>query len=709
MRRLCGIFGLGLALTAGCAPLAPGPRAGPSARIDPGRPREAALQAGLAEALELASRRAVGRTARDGGFRDHARIRLRLPRQLDGMAAALRPMGMGGPMNVLELAMNRAAERAAAQALPHAIERLRFDDPAAVLEGPEDAATRAFRARAGPELERRFEPVVDDSMRQVGLLQAYDQLLAHYRALPSYRDPDLDLVAYVTRATLDGLFSVLAEEERRIRREPEARKGERLQRLFGGADPAGARVRDPRILSGRRHGAEAPLELRARPGAEGAGRRVLGALQHGRRVVEAEPLDRVVERVEFDLRRAPRFRQRLDRVPVTGHPIWVDDDRFNLLYHVRHTSLPVPGDERRLKRLVGRIMSQGLDPTRPMWELWFVEGLEQGRFAVISKVHHALIDGISGVDLLSAFMGPSPDYEPDASDHRWIPRPPPGAVSLLADEAARRAATPFRAVRGLAKALSSPGRSLDAATHAGAGFVRAMSSSLKPASETPFNVEIGPHRRFDWTRFDLGVVREVKQKLGGTVNDVALTCVAGAVRSHLLAHQIDVSQIDFRVLIPVSTRRPEERGKLGNRVSLLVAHLPVDEPDLRRRSRRVIAETRRLKESGEIEGTQAFEEISDWTASGMLSGLSRLAAARRSYNMVVTNVPGPQVPVYLAGARMQASYPLVPLFENQALGEALFSYDEGLHWGFNADWDAVPDLHEFALGIEHEFEALRKL
>jgi WS/DGAT/MGAT family acyltransferase len=419
--------------------------------------------------------------------------------------------------------------------------------------------------------------------------------------------------------------------------------------------------------------------------------------------------DRITDLVEFDLRRAPRFRQRLERVPVTGHPVWVDDDRFNLLYHVRHTSLPLPGDDRRLKRLAGRIMSQKLDASKPMWELWFVEGLEGGRFAVISKVHHALIDGISGVDLLSAFMGPSPDYAPIEVDHRWLPRPSPGGVGLLADELARRATTPLRALRGLARAARSPRRSADALSHAGGGFAKALSTAFEPASETLFNVPIGPQRRFDWTRFDLGVVREVKERIGGTVNDVVLTCVAGAVRTHLHAHGTKLSEIDFRTMIPVSTRRPEERGKLGNRVSMLVASLPVGEPDVRRRAERVVEETRGLKTSGQAEGAAALEELSDWTATALLTGFSRLAASRRTYNMVVTNVPGPPVPVYLAGARMCASYPLVPLFESQALGVALFSYDGGLHWGFNADWDAIPDLHEFVFAIEHEFEALRKL
>jgi WS/DGAT/MGAT family acyltransferase len=435
-------------------------------------------------------------------------------------------------------------------------------------------------------------------------------------------------------------------------------------------------------------------------------------------IFEAGPLVRddggidfeaICEMSEAVLRKVPRFRQKLVRAPLSGHPMWVDDARFNLLYHLRHTSLPLPGDERRLKRLVGRIMSQKLDATKPMWEMWFVEGLERGHLAVVSKVHHCLIDGVSGVDLLSAFMGSNADYRARPSDHRWIPRPAPSRLAMLGREVTRRAGLPLRLMQQASRAAQRPRSSADAVVHAASGFAESLSATLSPASETPFNVPIGPHRRFDWTRFDLGVVREIKQKLGGTVNDVVLSCVAGAARSYLKSRGTHVDPIDFRAFVPVSTRTREERGTLGNRVSFLVVPLPVDQVDPRRRLEQVVERTRKIKGSGQAEGAEAFEEFSDWTSTALITGLSRLAASRRSYNLVVTNVPGPPTPVFLAGARMLASYPLVPLFENQGLGIALFSYENQLHWGFNADWDAVPDLHDFVLAVEHEFETLRKL
>jgi WS/DGAT/MGAT family acyltransferase len=204
-------------------------------------------------------------------------------------------------------------------------------------------------------------------------------------------------------------------------------------------------------------------------------------------------------------------------------------------------------------------------------------------------------------------------------------------------------------------------------------------------------------------------MREVRARVAGTVNDVALACVAGAVRGWLTARGAKLEGIDFRALVPVSTRGAAQRGRLGNRVSTLLARLPVDEPDPCQRLLRVIDETRRLKTSGQVQGSEALEEISDWTIAGLLTTVSRLAAARRAFNLVVTNVPGPQFPVFLHGARLLASYPLVPLFENQALGVAILGYDGALYWGFDADWDALPDLHEFVLAVESELELLRKI
>jgi WS/DGAT/MGAT family acyltransferase len=419
--------------------------------------------------------------------------------------------------------------------------------------------------------------------------------------------------------------------------------------------------------------------------------------------------DQVLRVVETGLRRAARFRQKLAYTPLTGNPVWVDDEHFNVLYHVRHTALPLPGDERRLKRLVGRIMSEKLDPLKPLWELWFVEGLEEGRLAVISKVHHCLIDGISGIDLLAAFMGRETDHRPEPSDHRWLPRPAPRRLRLLRDELSRRAAMPRRLLSQAARALRDPEDTVQEVSHKVAGLARALTKAIEPASETPFNVPIGPHRRFDWTRFDLGVVREVKQRLGGTVNDFVLACVAGSARRYLIDHGVDTDDLDFRAFVPVSTRTAEQRGALGNRVSLLVAPLPVAEPDPRRRLQAVIETTRELKQSGQAEGSALLEDVSDWTAPSLLSAVNRMAASRRAYNVVVTNVPGLDFPVYMNGCRMRASYPVVPLFEGQALGIAVLSYDGSLCWGFNADWDALPDLHDFVGSIEREFETLRKL
>jgi diacylglycerol O-acyltransferase / wax synthase len=431
-------------------------------------------------------------------------------------------------------------------------------------------------------------------------------------------------------------------------------------------------------------------------------------------IFDAEPLglpgggidiERIRAMSDSALGRHPRFRQKLAFIPVLGHPVWVDDDRFNLSYHLRHTSLPVPGDVRRLKRLTGRIMSQKLDRGKPLWEMWFVDGLEGGRFAVVTKVHHCMVDGISGVDLMSSLM--RADREPAIHPARpWLCRPAPSPARLLGDEVWRRAALPGELMRGARHALSEPRRALSSLRDGLEGIGEAISAGLTPATSTPLNPAIGPHRRFDWARFDLAAVKSVKNRLGGTINDVVLACVAGAIRRFLQGRGVDVHGLDFRSMVPVSIRSGAERGALGNRVSFLLAHLPVDEKDPCQRMRRVIEETRKLKGSKQVLGAELIEDISDRTFATLFLQYARLAAQALSYNMVVTNVPGPQFPVYLLGARMLETYPLVPLFNNQALGIALFSYDGGLFWGFNSDWDAMPDLHDVVSALVKEFAEL---
>lgn len=425
-------------------------------------------------------------------------------------------------------------------------------------------------------------------------------------------------------------------------------------------------------------------------------------------------IDRIRALAGPALSRSARFRQRIERIPIIDHPVWVDDENFDLDYHLRHTALPEPGDSRQLKRLAGRIFSQKLDRGRPLWEMWFVEGLEDGRFAIITKIHHCMIDGVSGADLLAGFMQASSSASDTKSTDEseapppWVARPAPGPIGLLADEIARRASLPAKAVRAGIDAAREPQRAIATVRGAASAVVEALTAGLGSASSTPLNDPVGPYRRFDWARFDLAAVKEVKNRLGGTVNDVVLAVVAGAMRHFLQRRGVDADSLDFRAMLPVNVRREDQHGRLGNRVAFLMARLPVNESDATKRFARVVDVTRGLKGGQVVEGGEILEEISDWTATALFSGVARLAATTRSYNMVVTNVPGPPFEVQILDARMEEIFPLVPLFANQALGVALFSYDGGLFWGFNADWDAVPDLHDLVELVQQEFETLRK-
>jgi len=404
----------------------------------------------------------------------------------------------------------------------------------------------------------------------------------------------------------------------------------------------------------------------------------------------------------------PRYRQRIAYVPLSRHPVWVDDDRFNLNYHVRHLSLPAPGDERQLKRLAGHVFALPLDRGRPLWELWVVEGLAGNRFAILTKTHHCMIDGIGSADLMVATMSTSPDAKPLAVAKRWRPRPAPSGVELVRGELQRTLAGGLGALAAVPRAAAHPVEAARSVRDAVAGIGEALAASLHRASPTPLNLAIGPHRRFDWVRFDLAAVKQVKNALGGTVNDVALATVAGAMRRFLRRRGVDVAALDFRAMVPVNLRAPSESGVVGNRVTMMSAPLPLGEKRPRTRLARVVATTRRLKSSQQARGVELIEGFGELGGTALFAQLARMTALTRPFNVVVTNVPGPQFRTYLLGAPLVEAYPLVPLYRNQALGIALFSYDGGLYWGLNADWDALPDLHDLAEALAAEFEALRR-
>jgi WS/DGAT/MGAT family acyltransferase len=416
--------------------------------------------------------------------------------------------------------------------------------------------------------------------------------------------------------------------------------------------------------------------------------------------------DRILEFVDAKLYKAPRFRQKVALVPGFDQPVWVDDAKFNLAYHVRHACLPAPGDIRTLKRLAGRILSQQLDRGKPLWEQWFVEGVEGGRFAVITKLHHCMADGISGSSILTALMEFDPLTEAEPAPV-WIPRPTPSARQMILEEMRYRAGLPFSALSGGSRPRMEWGDlgSLRETIRQG---IAELPRSLSGMSSTFLNAEIGPHRRFDWATFDLEDAKSVARAAGGKLNDVVLAVVAGALRHFLARRGESVVDLSFRVMVPVSLRKPEEGGKLGNRVSALMVELPLDEADSWRRLLRVVETTRELKHSGWSERGELLEQLMELVPQRWSSGLTQRLVQSPLANLVVTNVPGPAKPIYLLGARQLESYPVVPLAPNQGLGIALYSYDGTLYWGLNSDWDALPDLHDLAEEIGVQFEALQK-
>jgi diacylglycerol O-acyltransferase / wax synthase len=412
---------------------------------------------------------------------------------------------------------------------------------------------------------------------------------------------------------------------------------------------------------------------------------------------DAPRYEALIERIESRLHLVPRYRQRLAFPPLSqARPVWVDDPHFNAGYHVRHTALPPPAGEHELRRLAGRVFSQQLDRAKPLWEIWLVERVGDDRFALVCKTHHALVDGISGVDIMTVLLDLEPDPpEPDPPP-AWYPRPEPSGISLFADTWLERASAPLDAARSAAAAVSAPGGSTAGAARTLGGLASMAAAGLAGAPPSPLNTRIGPHRRFAWVEADLDRFKAIKGALGGTVNDVVLAVVAGALRALLIRRGRDPAGLELKAMVPISVRADTERGALGNRVSAMYAPLPVGLADPLERFRAVHAAVGDLKASGQAVGAEALTQLAGFAAPTVLNQAARLQSRQRFFNLTVTNVPGPQFPLYILGRKLLAFYPKVPLVLNTALGIAILSYDGGIFFGLLGDYDAMSDLDDFA-------------
>ena len=411
--------------------------------------------------------------------------------------------------------------------------------------------------------------------------------------------------------------------------------------------------------------------------------------------------DEFIGGIESRLHLVPRYRQKLAEPRFEmGRPFWVDDPRFNIDYHVRHTALPKPGSLDQLRHLAGRIFSQRLDRSKPLWELWLVQGLDDGSFALISKTHHSMVDGIAGVDIASVLfdMEPVPREVPPPAEP-WTPRPDPSQTELIAEGVKGLARTPFRLAGRGVQALQRPGPTVRAARDSVEAIGEVAWAGLNPAPDTPLNVPIGPHRRVLWVENELSDFKEIKTALGGTVNDVVLTVVTCALRRWLHSRGVRTEGLELRALVPVSIRADDQRGQTGNQIAAMRGPLPVYCDDPVECLNRVRTEMEGLKESKQALGAEVIAGLQDFAPPTLLAQASRLNFSTRLFNLIVTNVPGPQFPLYLHGRELRQIVPVAFLPEDHALAIAIMSYNGSLDFGLLGDYDAMPDMDFVAEAI----------
>jgi WS/DGAT/MGAT family acyltransferase len=415
----------------------------------------------------------------------------------------------------------------------------------------------------------------------------------------------------------------------------------------------------------------------------------------------------LVEHVRGRLKLVPRFRQRLVVPPLeAGRPLWADDVNFNLTYHIRHTALPEPGGEAQLKRLAGRVFSQQLDRSKPLWELWLVQGLERDRFAILTKTHHALVDGISGVDIGTVLFDLEPVPEPAPVSDDWVPQPEPGTTELVTRGIADGVSIPVRLAERAVDAVRHPEHAARRAVEALEGLSEIVSAFADPAPDVPLNDTIGPHRRYVWARSELATFKGIKDALGGTVNDVVLAVVTGAVRNWLHTRSIRTEGLELRALVPVSIRGEDERGNLGNRIALMRGPLPVYVEDPVRRLHVISEAMDGLKRSKQALGAEVISRFNDFAPPTLLAQAARINFSTRLFNLIVTNVPGPQLPLYVLGRELEEVFPIAFLPQNHRLAVAIMSYHGKVGFGLLADYDSMEDIELLSAGINDSLAEL---
>lgn len=422
----------------------------------------------------------------------------------------------------------------------------------------------------------------------------------------------------------------------------------------------------------------------------------------------APPFEQLQEMIEGKLELVPRYRQKVRFVPLgAGPPVWIDDPHFKLDYHLRHTALPAPGSDAQLRKMAARVFSGNLDRARPLWEVWMIEGLEGERWALLSKVHHSMVDGVAATDLMSVMLSDAP--EPSASS--WQPKPEPSDPELLVRTIAGWARRPGELANALTDTLRTPRQTLGSLTQTAKAMASA-SRSLRPVGASSLTGPVGPHRVWSWATVRLQDVKTVRAEFGGTVNDVVLTAITNGFAQLLRSRGEEVAADRVvRTMVPVSVRREGEKGVYNNRVSAVFAGLPVGLEDPLQRLASIRAEMDGIKESKQAVAGDVLASLSGYAPPILLAVGSRLVTTAPRLNMhtATTNVPGPQQPVNTLGRKMLASYPFVPVVGSVRIVVAIFSYDGGLYFGVTGDYDGAPDIDVLTAGIEDGAQALLQL